>query len=73
MTNTKSYLVRTKAQIIWKYGKLKLPKVINTDIGWQLMFGEAENPELDIRKERENCEQYYTKIYTKEEIIKLLK
>ena len=47
---------------------LKLPKVINSDIGFQLMFGPAENRELEVRKEREQAEKYNTKQYTEEEV-----
>jgi len=50
----------TKNQEIWKRTKngfkLVLPKKINTDIGFQLMFGHRE----DFRYEKE---QYDTKIY----------
>tara|TARA_R110001606_G_scaffold398355_1_gene577221 strand:- start:1163 stop:1378 length:216 start_codon:yes stop_codon:yes gene_type:complete len=44
----------TRHQIIWFYDKqsekfiLKLPNVINSDVGYQLMFGESE----DYRTER---------------------
>jgi len=44
----------TRHQIIWFYDKkseefiLKLPKVIKSDVGYQLMFGETE----DYRTER---------------------
>ena len=59
-------------QQVWKAQKegntLKLPKVINSDVGFQLMFGPAENRELEVRKEREQAEKYNTKQYTEEEV-----
>jgi len=58
----------TKHQKIWirKNDKpvLKLPKIINSDIGFQLMFGYYE----DYRKYVDKCNKYnynyYTKIYS---------
>ncbi len=57
----------TKNQEIWKRAenglKLVLPKKINSDIGWQLMFGYREDFRYEKEKYDKHCEQYETKIY----------
>jgi len=62
----------TRHQQIWETkedtNELKIPKTISSDVGFQLMFGEAENNELETRKQTENEKNYTTKIYTEEEI-----
>ena len=49
---------RTLSQLIWKStengAKLRLPRIIDTDINFQLMFGEAESHNEQTQKEYEN-------------------
>lgn len=58
---------RVKSQEIWKKTenglKLVLPKNINSDIGFQLMFGYREDYRHEKEKYDKHCEQYETKIY----------
>ena len=58
---------RTLSQLIWKRTKngaeLRLPKFINTDVGFQLMFGESESHNEQTQKETNNAENYYCKTY----------
>lgn len=58
---------RTLSQLIWKRTKngaeLRLPKIINTDVGFQLMFGESESHNEQTQKETNNAENYYCKTY----------
>ena len=57
----------TRHQEIWKRTKngvkLVLPKKINTDIGFQLMFGYREDFREEVKQYKENCENYECKIY----------
>ena len=57
----------TKHQQIWKRTKngleLSLPQKINTDIGFQLMFGYREDHRQEVKNEIENGERYTTRIY----------
>ena len=57
----------TRHQEIWKRTKnglkLILPKNINTDIGFQLMFGYREDYREEARKYKNNSEAYECKIY----------
>ena len=58
---------RTLSQLIWKRTKngaeSRLPKIINTDVGFQLMFGESESHNEQTQKETNNAENYYCKTY----------
>lgn len=57
----------TRHQQIWKRTKnglkLVLPKTINSDIGFQLMFGYREDYREWNKKETENADNYNCKIY----------
>ena len=57
----------TRHQEIYKRTKngleLVLPKKINSDIGFQLMFGQREDFRYEKEKYDKHCEQYETKIY----------
>ena len=57
----------TKHQQIWKRTEngleLSLPKNINTDIGFQLMFGYREDNRQEVKNEIENGERYTIRIY----------
>lgn len=57
----------TKHQQIWKRTenglKLSIPKNINTDIGFQLMFGYREDHREEEKKLKQNEERYTTRIY----------
>lgn len=54
-------------QQIWKRTEngleLVLPKKINTDISFQLMFGYREDHRIEEKRIEENDERYTTKIY----------
>ena len=54
-------------QQIWKRTEngleLVLPKKINSDIGFQLMFGYREDHRTEEKRMEENDERYTTKIY----------
>lgn len=58
---------RTISQLIWRSTKngaeLRMPKIINTDINFQLMFGEAESHNEQTQRETSNAENYECKIY----------
>ena len=58
---------RTQHQLIWNTTKngadLRLPKKITTDIGFQLMFGEAESHVEKNKDEKKNATNYECKIY----------
>ena len=58
---------RTLSQLIWKSTKngaeLRLPRIINTDINFQLMFGESESHPEQIQKETKNAENYECRTY----------
>jgi|TARA_A100001011_G_C14027229_1_gene722017 hypothetical protein len=63
-------LKRNRATIhqqIWKRTEngleLVLPKKINSDIGFQLMFGYREDHRIEEKRIEENDERYTTKIY----------
>lgn len=43
--------------------RLVMPKIINTDIGFQLMFGMSENHICYTNKQSQNNNNYETKIY----------
>jgi hypothetical protein len=58
----------TKHQEIWKRKEddslvLILPKIINTDIGFQLMFGFRECYRTEKEKELKNNNRYDSKTY----------
>jgi hypothetical protein len=40
-----------------------MPKTINTDINFQLMFGESESHPEQIQKETKNAENYECRTY----------
>ncbi len=54
-------------QQIWKRTEngleLVLPKKINSDISFQLMFGYREDHRIEEKRIEENDERYTTKIY----------
>ena len=58
---------RTQHQLIWRSTKngaeLRLPKIITTDVGFQLMFGEAESYIEDVANENRNANNYECKVY----------
>ena len=58
---------RTISQLIWKStengAKLRIPKKINTDVNFQLMFGEAESHSEQTHKETINAEKYDCRTY----------
>tara|TARA_A100001515_G_C4546418_1_gene201948 strand:- start:166 stop:381 length:216 start_codon:yes stop_codon:yes gene_type:complete len=58
---------RTSHQQIWRTTKdgaeMILPKVIRSDIGFQLMFGPSENHKEQQIKEKENTENYECRTY----------
>jgi hypothetical protein len=58
---------RTQHQLIWTTtengAELRLPKNIKTDIGFQLMFGQAENYIELTRNEKKNAKNYECKVY----------
>jgi hypothetical protein len=58
---------RTLSQLIWKStengAELRLPKIIYTDINFQLMFGEAESHHEQTKKETNNAENYECRSY----------
>tara|TARA_S200002703_G_scaffold152857_1_gene153758 strand:- start:494 stop:715 length:222 start_codon:yes stop_codon:yes gene_type:complete len=63
-------LKRNRATIhqqIWKRTEngleLVLPKKINSDISFQLMFGYREDHRIEEKRIEENDERYTTKIY----------
>ena len=57
----------TKHQEIWKRTEngleLLLPKKINTDIGFQLMFGYREDYKTEKKKMLKNNDRYFCKTY----------
>lgn len=58
---------RTSHQQIWRTTKdgaeMILPKVIRSDIGFQLMFGPSENHKEQQTKEKENTDNYECRTY----------
>ncbi len=57
---------KTKSQVIW-YRKLdgdhddlelRMPKIINSDIGFQLMFGVSIDSQEDLKKIKRHHENY---------------
>ena len=58
---------RTISQLIWRSTKngaeLRLPKIINTDINFQLMFGEAESHAEWTESYERNNKNYDTRVY----------
>lgn len=58
---------RTSHQLIWRTTKdgaeMILPKVIRSDIGYQLMFGQPENHKQEQIKQKENSEKYDCRTY----------
>lgn len=40
-----------------------LPKVIRSDIGFQLMFGQSENHKQEQVKQKENSDKYECRTY----------
>ena len=64
---------KNKTQEIWIRNKdntleLNLPKLINTDIGFQLMFGLPEDSKEERRIIRRHITKYSTNIYLEEEL-----
>tara|TARA_R100000388_G_scaffold38056_1_gene29470 strand:- start:981 stop:1199 length:219 start_codon:yes stop_codon:yes gene_type:complete len=64
---------KNNTQEIWTRNKdftleLKLPKVINTDIGFQLMFGLPEDSKEERRIIRRHITKYTTTVYLEEEL-----
>lgn len=60
-------------QTIWKREEddsltLKLPKIINSDIGFQLMFGMAEDYKEENRLIRKHHQKYTLNVYTEKHI-----
>ena len=59
----------TRHQKIWFYNtktemnRLKLPKVIKTDIGYQLMFGESEDYRTERKRLDNNAKRNLVKVY----------
>ena len=58
---------RTSHQLIWRTTKdgavMILPKVIKSDIGFQLMFGPSENHKQEQVKQKENSDKYECRTY----------
>ena len=58
---------RTLSQLIWKStengAELRMPLIINTDINFQFMFGEAESHNEQTQKETTNAEKYECRTY----------
>ena len=58
---------RTLSQLIWKStengAELRMPLIINTDINFQLMFGEAESYNEQTQKETTIAEKYECRTY----------
>lgn len=58
---------RTLSQLIWKStengAELRLPKIIDTDINFQLMFGESESHPEQTQRETTNAENYECRTY----------
>jgi hypothetical protein len=58
---------RTLSQLIWKStengAELRMPLIINTDINFQLMFGEAESHNEQTQNETTNAEKYECRTY----------
>ena len=58
---------RTISQLIWRSTKngaeLRMPNISNTDINFQLMFGEAESYTEQTNRETKNADNYECKIY----------
>jgi hypothetical protein len=48
--------------------KYTIPKTINSDIGWQLMFGKAEDYEHEQSIIKAHHDTYETKTYSKEDL-----
>lgn len=63
-TNHQEVCIRTENGL-----KFELPKNINSDIGYQLMFGAVEDYDYEKTKERKHNETYETKQYNESEII----
>jgi hypothetical protein len=64
---------KNKTQIIWQRDKdnnleLNIPKVINSDIGFQLMYGMPEDMKEERRIIRRHLTKYSTTIYLEEEL-----
>tara|TARA_R110002153_G_scaffold216472_1_gene369027 strand:- start:335 stop:553 length:219 start_codon:yes stop_codon:yes gene_type:complete len=65
--------LKNTTQIIWKRKEddsleLDLPKVINSDIGFQLMFGMAEDLKEERRIVRTHISKYSTNVYVEQEL-----
>ncbi len=60
----------TRHQEIWKRTEngleLVMPKIINSDIGYQLMFGYREDHRIERDRLEKNAEKYTTAIYESE-------
>jgi len=60
-------------QTIWKRNDddsltLKMPKIINTDISFQLMFGMSEDNKEENRLIRKHHQSYTLNVYTEKHI-----
>jgi len=57
----------TRHQEIWKRTKnglkIVMPKKINSDIGFQLMFGHREDYRIEEKRIEDNAERYECKTY----------
>lgn len=57
----------TKHQQIWRRTKnglrFDMPKTIDSDIGFQLMFGEVEKNWMNVERFEKHCNNYEARIY----------
>ncbi len=66
---------KNQTQTIWKREEddsltLQMPKIINSDIGFQLMFGMAEDPKEEKNKIRKHHNEYSCEEYTEKNLKK---
>ena len=58
---------RTLSQLIWKStdkgAELRMPKIIKSDINFQLMFGECEIHNEHTQRETKNANRYECRTY----------
>ena len=78
LININQLLIKpTKHQEIWKRTEngleLELPKNINTDIGFQLMFGYRENYLEEVLKYKKHCNNYETEVFNYNDLNKIYK
>ena len=67
-----------QTQVIWKRNEedeleLVLPKIIKSDISFQLMFGEKESYKVAEMKFNKHCKSYQVEFYDIKELIKKYK